>query len=72
MDSYCNGTKQICKMISSLTSKGTTTIVGGGETVSAVEKFGFDNITHISTGGGAFLELLEGKSLPGIEVLKNH
>ncbi len=72
MENYCIGTKEICKILSDLTFKGATTIVGGGETVSAVEKFGFNNITHISTGGGAFLEMLEGKSLPGIEVLKNN
>ena len=49
-----------------------TSIAGGGDIVAALNLFGFqNNISHVSTAGGAFLEWLEGKKLPGVEVLKN-
>lgn len=65
------GTKNILKTIAAL--KSSQTILGGGDTLDALKKFGVSKaaFTHVSTGGGAMLEFLEGKELPGIEVLKS-
>ena len=67
-EAYANGTKELCEYLSNLDA---ITIIGGGDTASAAINFGYkDKFTHISTGGGASLELLEGKDLPGISIIE--
>jgi phosphoglycerate kinase len=69
-DKFAVGTEAIAHSLAELTGKGCITIIGGGDSVAAVEKVGVaEKMSHISTGGGASLELLEGKVLPGIAAL---
>ena len=71
LDNFDNGTKSLAKHIASCTEGGLISIIGGGDTASALRKFNLDNkMTHLSTGGGASIELLSGKNLPAIFALE--
>ena len=71
MDNFAKGTKEIAKTIAEATKNGAYSLVGGGDTVAALTKFNlFDKISHVSTGGGALLEYIEGKELPGLKAMK--
>ena len=72
MPAFSNGTLEIAKAVADSTSRGATSIVGGGDSVAAVHQSGVANrISHISTGGGASLEFLGGRKLPGVEALSD-
>ncbi|MCR5350849.1 MAG: phosphoglycerate kinase [Acholeplasmatales bacterium] len=67
MKNYASGTVGVCDLLAKLTKEGASTIIGGGDSAAAAEQLGYaDKVSHISTGGGASLEYLEGKTLPGI------
>jgi len=70
IDKFANGTKSVAQALAD--SKDTYSIIGGGDSAAAAEKFGLaDQMSHISTGGGASLEFMEGKVLPGVDVLND-
>ena len=70
MESFSEGTKSMASAVASATKNGSFSLIGGGDSAAAVLKFGFENeVSYISTGGGALLEYFEGKELPGITAL---
>ena len=70
LDSFSKGTIALGNSIAEATKNGAFSLVGGGDSVAAVKQFGFaDKVSYVSTGGGAMLEMLEGKTLPGIEAI---
>ena len=70
MPNFATGTVTVSKLLAKATERGAVTIVGGGDSVAAINQAGLgDKVSHISTGGGASLELLEGKELPGVAAL---
>merc|ERR1740129_1607307 len=72
MDAFATGTKSMMDSVVEATQKGAITVIGGGDTATACKKYDTeDKVTHCSTGGGASLELLEGKELPGVAALSD-
>ena len=70
MESFQHGTKTIADAVAEATENGAFSLVGGGDSVAAVNQFGFtDKVSYVSTGGGAMLEYFEGKELPGIAAI---
>jgi phosphoglycerate kinase len=68
---YANGTRVIGEAIAAATKHGATSVVGGGDAAAAAHELGFaGEVTHVSTGGGATLEYLEGRTLPGVAALE--
>lgn len=72
LDTFGEGTKAIANSVVQATKNGAFTLIGGGDSVAAINKYGLaDQVSYISTGGGALLELLEGKVLPGVDAILN-
>jgi phosphoglycerate kinase len=72
IDAFSKGTLAIAEAVARATKNGAFTVAGGGDTAAALKSFEMtDSVSHLSTGGGASLELLEGRDLPGVRVLRD-
>ena len=70
MSKFENGTKSVAASLADATSNGAFTLIGGGDSAAAIKKFNYkDQVSYVSTGGGALLEYFEGKELPGIAAI---
>jgi phosphoglycerate kinase len=70
IDAFARGTEGVARAVAAASERGATSVIGGGDSVAAVRKLGLeDEMSHISTGGGASLEYVEGKELPGVAAL---
>jgi phosphoglycerate kinase len=73
MPNFQKGTVEVAKAISRATAKGAFSLVGGGDSVAALNQFGMtDQVSYVSTGGGALLEYIEGQVLPGIKAIRGY
>jgi phosphoglycerate kinase len=71
MDKFAAGTRKIAEAVVRATEKGAFSLIGGGDSASAVRQLGFsEKVSYVSTGGGALLEYFEGKELPGVKALE--
>jgi phosphoglycerate kinase len=72
MSNFAKGTEHIACEVVTATDKGAFSLIGGGDSAAAVNKLGFGNkVSYVSTGGGALLEYMEGKELPGVKALED-
>ena len=71
MDKFAEGSKAVAVAIADATAKGAYSLIGGGDSVACINKFGLaDKVSYVSTGGGALLEYMEGKELPGVAAIR--
>jgi phosphoglycerate kinase len=72
MEAFENGTKSVALAVAEATKSGAFSLIGGGDSAAAVQKFGMsDQVSYVSTGGGALLEYFEGKVLPGVQAIED-